>query len=285
MGWKKINLKIFVAYHQPWKVYEDDVFVPIQVWKKESSFDLWILWDDTWDNISYLNDKYSELTWQYWVWKNYDLTDVDYVWFFHYRRFFTYSSKITDIFSLIRKFWISRGCYNSYVEHIKFISERGVNFKKLWLEIYDYITKNCFDVYLPKYHYAVSWKYLSKLFTSSKNIRELILESIKQTAPLYYSSAVDTVKGYESFMIHKYNHRNMFIMNKAYFYKYMEFQFNVLFKLYQLLKENKLDKFDNNWKRIMWYYSESFINFFTAFEEKYCGCKVSRDANILFLEN
>ena len=79
MGWKKINLKIFVAYHQPWKVYEDDVFVPIQVWKKESSFDLWILWDDTWDNISYLNDKYSELTWQYWVWKNYDLTDVDFI--------------------------------------------------------------------------------------------------------------------------------------------------------------------------------------------------------------
>ncbi len=85
------SIKIFVAHHKPWYIYEDDVYVPIQVWKKKSKIDLWILWDDTGDNISEKNDNYAELTAQYWVWKNYDLRDVDYVWFCHYRRYMTKS--------------------------------------------------------------------------------------------------------------------------------------------------------------------------------------------------
>ena len=84
------RIKIFVAHHKPWYVYEDDVYVPIQAGKKNAKIDLWILWDDTWDNISEKNDLYAELTAKYWVWKNYDLSNVDYVWFCHYRRYMTY---------------------------------------------------------------------------------------------------------------------------------------------------------------------------------------------------
>ena len=283
-------IKIFVAHHMPWDVYEDDIFVPIQVGKNNSKVDLWILWDNTWDNISYLNDKYSELTQQYWVWKNYDLTNVDYVWFFHYRRFFDYStgfSSVFNLFNLIKNFWINRQCYNLYREHVNFLSRKNVDFRRIGLKISNYISRTNFDIYLPKSHHALIWKHLCTLHTSNKRIRELIVESIKEMTPLYYTSTIDTIKNYgKQFSVKKYNHRNMFIMNKFYFLKYMDFQFKILFKLYDLLEENNLWFSDSHCgNRTMWYYSESFINFFTAFECKYCGCRVSRDANILFLED
>ena len=73
---KEPKIKIFVSHHKAWYIYEDDIFVPIQVWKKNTKVDLWILWDDTWDNISDKNQDYAELTAQYRVWKNFDLSDV-----------------------------------------------------------------------------------------------------------------------------------------------------------------------------------------------------------------
>ncbi|MBQ9554583.1 DUF4422 domain-containing protein [bacterium] len=46
------------------------------------------------------NQDYAELTAQYRVWKNFDLSDVDYVGFCHYRRYFSWEIKPTlkDIF-------------------------------------------------------------------------------------------------------------------------------------------------------------------------------------------
>ena len=48
--------------------------------------------DDTGDNISEKNPYYSELTAQYWAWKN--LHNVEYIGFCHYRRFFSF--KVND---------------------------------------------------------------------------------------------------------------------------------------------------------------------------------------------
>ena len=65
---KKPKIKIFVSHHKPWYIYQDDVYTPIQVWKKNAKIDLWILWDDTWDNISDKNGEYAELTAHYDLW-------------------------------------------------------------------------------------------------------------------------------------------------------------------------------------------------------------------------
>ena len=95
---KEPNIKIFVThFNKPDYIYKDDIFIPIQAWKKNATIDLWIQWDDTWDNISEKNPQYAELTTQYWVWKNYDLSNVDYVWFCHYRRYMTYCFKPTVV--------------------------------------------------------------------------------------------------------------------------------------------------------------------------------------------
>lgn len=83
------KLKIFVACHKPSDVRSDDVYTPIHVGRamskcKEAMADM--IGDDTGNHISEKNPFYSEMTAQYWAWKN--VHDVEYIGFCHYRRYF-----------------------------------------------------------------------------------------------------------------------------------------------------------------------------------------------------
>ena len=83
------KVKILVACHKPDKVYSNDVYIPIHVGRAVSRFKEEMsnmIGDDTGENISEKNPYYSELTAQYWAWKN--MHDVDYVGLCHYRRYF-----------------------------------------------------------------------------------------------------------------------------------------------------------------------------------------------------
>lgn len=85
----KYKIKVFVACHKPSEIYTDDVYTPIHVGRaiskcKDEMADM--IGDDTGDNISIKNLNYSELTAQYWAWKNYQ--DSEYIGFCHYRRYF-----------------------------------------------------------------------------------------------------------------------------------------------------------------------------------------------------
>ena len=89
------KIKIYVACHKPYDVYRDSVYTPIHVGKaisqyKEEMADM--IGDDTGDNISDKNPFYSELTAQYWAWKN--VHDVEYIGFVHYRR--TFEERFTN---------------------------------------------------------------------------------------------------------------------------------------------------------------------------------------------
>ena len=88
------RVKILVACHKPDIVYHDEVYAPIHVGRaiskyKDEMSDM--IGDDTGENISEKNPYYSELTAQYWGWKN--LKDIDYIGLCHYRRYFR--TKIT----------------------------------------------------------------------------------------------------------------------------------------------------------------------------------------------
>lgn len=81
------KLKIFVACHKKTEVYKDEVYMPIQVGKSlHPDLDLGFLCDNSGDNISSRNSHYSELTAQYWMWKN--VCDAEYVGLCHYGRYF-----------------------------------------------------------------------------------------------------------------------------------------------------------------------------------------------------
>ena len=104
------SLKILVCYHKPAELVSGGVYTPIHVgrsgmdeavrkgllrerdkqWMLENT-----LGDNTGENISEKNSHYSELTAQYWAWKNYELLDSpDYIGFVHYRRGFLLASEL-----------------------------------------------------------------------------------------------------------------------------------------------------------------------------------------------
>lgn len=94
------KIKILVACHKPAKVLHDDVYTPIQVGKAlHPDLDLGYITDDTGDNISSKNGNYSELTAQYWAWKN--LKDVEYVGLCHYQRYFKHKITTDNIDSIL----------------------------------------------------------------------------------------------------------------------------------------------------------------------------------------
>ena len=97
------KLKIFIACHKPAEVITNDVYTPIHVGRavskcKEEMSDM--IGDNTGNHISEKNPYYSEMTAQYWAWKNYQ--DTEYIGFCHYRRYFgeqITSDNIDDLFS------------------------------------------------------------------------------------------------------------------------------------------------------------------------------------------
>lgn len=72
------------------------------------------------DSISSLNGFYSELTYIYWIWKNYPLKK--YVGFCHYRRYFTFFDEIPNMDEIFQEYDIilprtyktTRSMYNQY---------------------------------------------------------------------------------------------------------------------------------------------------------------------------
>ena len=98
------KVKILVACHKPADVYRDNVYTPIHVGRAVSKCtdkmqDM--IGDDTGDNISAKNPFYSELTAQYWLWKN--VHDVDYVGLCHYRRYFKHLITEENVDGLLGK--------------------------------------------------------------------------------------------------------------------------------------------------------------------------------------
>lgn len=83
------RIKVFVLYHKRAPVFRSDCFEPLQTGCANATEALGFLRDDDGENISEKNDRYAELTGNYWVWKNYlpQHPEIEYVGFCHYRRF------------------------------------------------------------------------------------------------------------------------------------------------------------------------------------------------------
>lgn len=95
------KVKILVACHKPDDVFKNDVYTPIHVGRAVSKFknemsDM--IGDDTGDNISAKNPYYSELTAQYWAWKN---LNAEYVGLCHYRRYFQEEITVDNVDKLL----------------------------------------------------------------------------------------------------------------------------------------------------------------------------------------
>lgn len=87
------DIKIFISCHKECYVPNHPFLYPVQVGADlEMRSFVGMRSDNTGENISSLNRRYCELTAQYWAWKN---ENADYYGFFHYRRYFSFTNKIS----------------------------------------------------------------------------------------------------------------------------------------------------------------------------------------------
>ena len=302
---KSPKIKIFVAHHKPWYAYEDDVYVPIQVGKKNAKVDLWIIWDDTWDNISEKNSSYAELTAQYRVWKNYNLKDVDYVWFCHYRRYMTYCYKPSifnylfakNFYSPLEGKWPFIWKIVAFKDHHCLTKYNKNVLIKNSLEIKNFIKNNEFDIYVPKMILNIRaklWSYLWKKSTgliTFGNANESAKNGLlmKECENLFYEIYPEQKKVKKNldvkFQDYCWLWRHIFIMKKKLFFNYMEWMFTYLFEIEKMIKEKKLNINEHwAWKddwRFMWIFSEPLINYWIDYMENKENIRVSYWSNIL----
>lgn len=82
------SIQLFSAYYLPFPLWPNAAYVtPVQAGAANAGTRLPMQGDDTGDNISALNDFYSELTVAYWVMKNADRAQCDAWGLSHYRRY------------------------------------------------------------------------------------------------------------------------------------------------------------------------------------------------------
>ncbi len=281
------KLKIFVSYHNEPIFFETEDIIPIHVWKSKSKMDFWILWDDTWDNISNKNNDYAELTAQYWVWKNYNLSDSDYVWFCHYRRYFTYkyrynlldslkimyrySGSIMDFFARLF-LYLKKSLRTDKIENIEKIGDNFVKLKK-------FVEFNEKNVFLSKPYFTFSLKHL---WLKNNKIRNIFENSLLSQYPDYKSDLSYLNSLYK---FNKFNRFNMFIMDFNTFKKYAKRQFSILFEFEKNIIRNQLyndllnEHIVESWFRPYWYISELMLNLWLIHNK---DLKISRDLTITF---
>ncbi len=274
---KSLKLKIFVAHHKPWYVYEDDVYTPIQVGKKNAKIDLWMLWDDAWDEISWKNHDYAELTAQYWVRKNYDLSGIDYVWFCHYRRYFSYHyipNPIKSVRMILKEASSLRDFLVKIIAHflgIIFVTKKeDVNDieKNIFTKVVEFIKRDSkiYNIFLPKKSYTLRW--LKNLWIKNDKIWEILNACIENNNSEYKFD----IKKLER--QHRFNLGNMFIMDVNSFKQYESWLFGVLFMFEKRIHEEWLfeellkEPIVESWFRPYWYISEFLLTLWLMHNNK-----------------
>lgn len=215
------KVSILVITHKMYGFPHSAIYHPLFVGGKCGQNSERFLMDNTGEHISEKNPSFCELTGLYWAWKNQFFCDSKYVGLVHYRRYFRGNGeKLKDKTILSEK------------------------------EILNLLKK--YDCIVPKKrNYFIESIYSH--YKHAHHIRDLDLtkEIIAVDSPEYLSSFEQVMSGKQ---LHLYN---MFIMKKAFFDKYCEWLFDVLFKLE---KQINISNYDNYQKRVFGFIAERLFN-------------------------
>ena len=214
------DMKIYVLTHKKFDFEGAPLYEPLLNGSALLGDDFGYTRDDTGDNISKLNPYYSELTGQYWAWKN---SDADIIGFCHYRRYFV----------------------------------NGLSLKKLKKKDIEKILKN-HDIILPQKRYLDKTnieeiKAGHEKLNISQTVEDydLLRDIIKEKTPEYLESFDEVLNAKEAYWF------NMYICKKEILDDYFEWSFTIL---EEFRKQADFSKYDEGNRRVLGYLSERLIN-------------------------
>ena len=217
-----MDIKIIVATHKPYKMPADEVYLPVHVGRNISNN--WqgtelesYAGDNTGDNISGKNKNYCELTALYWAWKN---LDYKYLGLAHYRRHFKGGS--------------------------------GDKWQSILTKSDAEKLLDRYNVILPKKRdYFIESTYDQYVHAHNRQDLDKTLEIIKEFYPEY-------IPAWDSVMKSTRGHRfNMFIMKKEILDSYLQWLFDILFKLEEVLD---ISGYSANDRRVFGFVSERLLD-------------------------
>lgn len=199
-----MKVKIIIAAHKPYKMPEDDMYLPLHV-GKHGKDDIGFTGDDTGDNISEKNPRFCELTGLYWAWKN---LDADYIGLAHYRRHFSLKPK-KDRFSSV----VSKKEICALLEDTDVIVPKK---QKYYIE-------NLYD------HYA---------HTHKEEHLVILREVLSEKSPEYLDEFEALKKRTSAHMF------NMFVMKRESLDLYLSWMFDILFEVEKRMDFDKMSPFE-----------------------------------------
>ena len=236
------NIKILVAAHKKVEVPRLDFYMPIHV-GAHGKDDIGFIRDDSGENISDLNQFYSELTAIYWAWKN---LDVDYIGLDHYRRYFSAEKVHFKSGDVLDELVINRDQVENFL--------------------------NQSDILVPtRRKYYIESLYSHYGNTLDKSHLDITRTIIEKEEPDYLTSFDSVMKQTWGYMF------NMFIMKKEYLNEYCGWLFPILFELEKRVDVSELTAFEARYPgRVsellfnVWLHKKQYkvaeVPFFDAFE-------------------
>ncbi len=194
------TVEIYTVFHKPWKIYQNDIVIPIHAGRALNTKRAMplldkMIGDDTGDNISKKNQSYSELTALYWIWKN---SKADYVGLMHYQRYLNLHNVLPS----------PPQCEDIFCA----LGLSADNVKKI-MKDYDVIVTS-YDLDMTQYNYYARWHFVENL--------DLAIDYLHQNYPLE-ANAADHVLMSKHFIAY-----NIFITKKEVLNRYAEWIFKVL---------------------------------------------------------
>lgn len=265
------KFKVFVSYHKPATLMElpfvinmhsgrdcsglaskDGVLSP-----KDSS---WLLehttGDNTGDNISNLNRNFCELTSLYWIWKNFDLSNIDYIGFVQYRRQFIFDEAEFDqsrngfeeeSFSIKRYPYINRG----YLKKIGFDKPHIEKIIENYEAVFPYPGN------LARAGMSSIWQdYAMNIPGMHIDDLNVLTEVYKEKYPEYYEAFLNYLSSHEKYMY------LMFFMKTELFLNYCDYLFDILFEVHRRID---VSLYTPNGKRTIGFLGEFVYGFFIKY--------------------
>jgi hypothetical protein len=262
LGYDVKNIKIFISYHDEHYKIKSKILKPIQTGCSNAvKLFSGMLRDDIGENISEKNNKYCELSAQYWVWKNYDkIQNPDYVGFMHYRRHFMFDNWTGNPDWC----WLPKGNVyfvpNITPQYLTHISDEKI---QKCLDDCDCIVLKPYDVKFLESE-NIRHQY-SRLPEQDSKIFDEFIKVAKELHPDYMSEIEMIEHGSIQYLC------NMFIMTKDLFFEYNKFCFSILEELDKRIDSSRMSE---SASRFLGYIGEFCLSIFVFHLKKTSKTKI-----------